>query len=64
MHSGLYARSIPSFMATMRRLTLTLDPNSLHAIRYLAQRLDTNKSHAARLLLGRPYETLDEVLHE
>jgi len=51
-------------MATMRRLTLTLDPNSLHAIRYLAQRLDTNKSHAARLLLGRPYENLDEVLHE
>ena len=51
-------------MATMRRLTLTLDPNSLHAIRYLAERLVTNKSHAARLLLGRPYENLDEVLHE
>lgn len=51
-------------MATMRRLTLTLDPNSLHAIRYLAERLDTNKSHAARILLGRPYETLDEVFHE
>lgn len=64
MHSGLYATRIARRMATMRRLTLTLDPNSLHAIRYLAERLETNKSHAARLLLGRPYENLDEVLHE